>query len=70
MIYLAFLLTVVALICLVEVLTAGPPKPEPHSLDCRDGIADPNCYGRSHLTREEVELLNSLDGQLGITEGK
>lgn len=59
-------------VCFVEWWTARylasdpTPRREPCSLDCRDGVPDENCTGSRHLTREEVEFIQSLDGQLGI----
>lgn len=59
------LIVLVALVLVMEWRSSAPVEPR-HSLDCLDGVADENCSHRAHLTREEVEFIQSLDGQLGI----
>lgn len=65
MIWQALLIVLVALVLVMEWLSSRPIEPT-CSLDCRDGVPDENCTGRKHLTREDIENLNALDGQLGI----
>lgn len=61
----AAVVVVVGLVLFMEIRSARPVEPV-HSLDCRDGVADENCLHRAHLTREEIETLNSLDNQIGF----
>lgn len=61
----AAVVLIVGLVLFMEIRSARPVEPR-HSLDCMDNVPDENCLHRAHLTREEIETLNSLDGQIGI----